>query len=353
MTWNLALSVRDLDKTFGRKRALDRVSFDVKRGDIVGFLGPNGAGKTSVMKIALGLLRADGGAVRLLGREGGAHERDVRLRIGYLQEKPPVYPEMTARAYLAFFARLYEIADPARRVADVLERVGLDGAADRPLAGFSRGMQQRTCLARVMLHAPEFLILDEPMLGLDPAGIAEMRGIFRQMQADGATLLFSSHQLAEMEQVSDRLVFLSQGRVIAQGRKEALMPSATNDGALRAEIDEPAEAALAVLHDSAEVVQAQAEGAHGLRVVLRPAGPDDAGRPDGTAREDRARLSRLLTGAGFTVLSVAETTIGLEEFFLRLTQSGGAGRAQADELNGAPKPGRSEWNSDIRANAAW
>ncbi|MDQ0315900.1 ABC transporter ATP-binding protein [Amorphus orientalis] len=346
MTWDLALSVRELEKSFGRKRALDGVGFDVARGEIVGFLGPNGAGKTTVMKIALGLLRPDAGKVWLFGKEGGSSRRDIRMRIGYLQEKPPIYPEMTARAYLTFFAQVYKVPDPARRVGEVLDRVGLNHAADRVLAGFSRGMQQRTCLARVILHAPEFLILDEPMLGLDPVGIAEMRGIFRQMQEAGATLLFSSHQLAEMEQISDRLVFVSDGRVIAEGAKESLLPSSTHDGALMAEIAESAEAAVRALGDHAEVADVTKVGVGRLRVVVNPAGSAPA------ISDSRVRLSRLLTENGFTVLSVGNAVLSLEDLFLSLTQTKKPERACDDRLDGEPKMGRNQWSSDIGANAA-
>ena len=150
----------------------------------------------------------------VMGHGYGVRQREIRLKIGFLQEKPRIYPEMTALAYLRFFAGRYGIADADRRVGEVLNRVGLSAAADRRLAGFSRGMQQRARLARALLHRPEFLILDEPTLGLDPIGVADMRAIFREMKAEGVTLLFSSHQLAEMERVCDRVIFMRQGRVV-------------------------------------------------------------------------------------------------------------------------------------------
>ncbi len=238
------LEIEGLNKSFQGKRAVDGVNMTVARGEIVGFLGPNGAGKTTVMSIATGLLAPDGGRISLFGVDGGARLTDIRLRMGYLQEKPRIYPDMAARAYLLLFARIYGVPTPQDQVAKVLERVGLSSAADRPLGTFSRGMQQRACLARVMLHEPEFLILDEPTLGLDPTGVADLRTIFREMRDQGTTLLFSSHQLAEMERICDSVIFLLDGRVVAQGRPADLLPGVADDLAMSVELFETVHPAL-------------------------------------------------------------------------------------------------------------
>jgi ABC-type multidrug transport system ATPase subunit len=297
-----ALEVRGLTKSFRGKRAVDGAAFAVARGDVVGFLGPNGAGKTTVMKMVMGLLPPDAGQITLLGAADGA----ARLRIGYLQEKPRLYPDMTARAYLEFFARLHGVAAPARRAAEVLERVTLTAAADRALGSFSRGMQQRACLARVMLHEPEFLLLDEPTLGLDPGGVADMRAIFLEMKGQGVTLLFSSHQLAEMERVCDSVIFMQRGRVIAAGRPADLLPPA--EGAVSVELHEPVAEWLAAIAALPGVVHARVSGAHRAELILSGAGGRDA----------RACLSRALIGLGLTVLSVGGAAPTLEDLFLGL-----------------------------------
>lgn len=308
-----ALRIDDLAKAYGGKRAVDGVSMTVAREEIVGFLGPNGAGKTSVMNMVMGLVKPDAGSIELLGRKAGADDRDTRLRVGYLQEKPRIYPEMTASAYLLLFARLYGVQRADHRVAEVLERVGLRSAANRPLAGFSRGMQQRACLARVMLGEPDFLILDEPTLGLDPAGVADMRDIFLEMRGNGATLLFSSHQLAEMERVCDSVVFLSAGKVIASGRPADLIPACASEQAMTIELAEEVASLLPSISAIPGVEAVRALDGHRLELVQSPA---FAARD---SRRRRADVARSLSAAGYTVLSVATAMPTLEDLFLSLS----------------------------------
>jgi ABC-type multidrug transport system ATPase subunit len=314
MSAETVLSVEKVEKCYGSNRALRGVDLTVQRGEIVGFLGPNGAGKTTLMKIVMGLERADRGRLTILGQTDGARLHDVRRRIGFLQEKPPIYPEMTAQAYLDFFAGIYAVPDPARRVAAVLDEVGLAAAAHRPLGGFSRGMQQRTCLARVMLHRPEFLILDEPTLGLDPPAVADMRESFRTLKAAGTTLLLSSHQLSEVERLCTSVVFIARGMVVAHGRPQDLLPGESNGMRLLLETREPADAVAAVLagSDQVEALTPRPDGQ--LEIVLRSTSvrsPADA----------RAALSQLATSSGFTVLSVAlDQPPTLEALFMHLTQ---------------------------------
>lgn len=311
MTKSAALRIDGLAKAYGGKRAVDGVSMTVSRGEIVGFLGPNGAGKTSVMNMVMGLVKPDAGSIELLDRKAG--DRDARLRVGYLQEKPRIYPEMTATAYLLFFARLHGVQRPERRVAEVLERVGLSKSANRPLAGFSRGMQQRACVARVMLNEPEFLVLDEPTLGLDPAGVADMRDIFLDMRERGATLLFSSHQLAEMERVCDSVVFLSAGKVLAAGRPADLLPACNAEQAMTIELAEDVAPLVSVILAMPGVEAVHAMDDHRLELVQSRA---LAARE---SRQRRADVARSLSAAGLTVLSVATAMPSLEDLFLSLS----------------------------------
>lgn len=317
-----ALRVTGLTRSFNGRRVVDGVDLAVDRGEIMGFLGPNGAGKTTVMNMVMGLLPPHGGEIELLGVKGGAGRREVRMRVGYLQEKPRVYPEMSARRYLGLFARLYGVARPDIRVASVLERVGLDEAADRTLGGFSRGMQQRACLARVMLHEPELLILDEPTLGLDPTGIAEMREIFRQMRAAGTTLLFSSHQLAEMERICDRVAFMRDGKLIASGSPGDLMPAFAAAGRLQIEIYEPIGPALEAIRGLPGVRHAQETGRHKADVTLATASSG--------GRETQALLARELSGLGLTVLHVGIGAPSLEDVFLALAETPRSANQQED-----------------------
>lgn len=314
MTVDAALRVSGLTRSFGRKRAVDGVDLTVERGEIMGFLGPNGAGKTTLMNMVMGLVKPDGGDIELLGVPGGARHRRVRLRVGYLQEKPRIYPELSGRAYLELFARLYGVPEAKKRVGDALDRVGLHAAADRALGTYSRGMQQRTCLARVMLHEPEFLILDEPTLGLDPTGVAGMRDILREMRAAGTTLFFSSHQLAEMERICDRVAFMKDGRLVASGRLGELVPEASSSGPLQVEIYEPVIGHVAAIGALPSVSAVRETGTNRAEIVMTEPAADDN-------RQQRAELARALSGLGLTVLSVSAATPTLEDLFLAFTQN--------------------------------
>lgn len=307
-----ALVVDGLVKAFGTKQAVRHASFSVARGEITGFLGPNGAGKTTVMGMIMGLLGPDAGTIEFFGRRDRGDLSIARARAGYLQERPRIYPDMSARNYLRFFADLYGVPDAAMRVNETLDRVGLRSAADRRLGSFSRGMQQRACLARVMLHRPEFLMLDEPTLGLDPNGVADTRAIFREMKSDGVTLLFSSHQLAEMERVCDSVVFMRDGEVIAAGRPSEIAPTGWGHGGLQVEVFEPIDSALKAISAIREIVDARQVGPQHLRLHLK-AFPGDA-------RAARAQAASLLSVAGLTVLSVDVDTPTLEDVFLGLTR---------------------------------
>lgn len=313
MTAAPSLRVTNLTRSFSGRRVVDGINLTVARGEIMGFLGSNGAGKTTVMNMIMGLLTPDGGEIELMGVKGGARHRSVRLRVGYLQEKPRIYPEMSGRGYLGLFARLYGVPDPAGRVAAVLDRVRLAGAADRGLGTYSRGMQQRACLARVMLHEPEFLLLDEPTLGLDPTGVAEMREILLEMREAGATLFFSSHQLAEMERICDRVAFVKDGRLIASGVPDELVLA--TEGTIRIEIGEKIASAIASIQSLPSVREARAAGEHSADVDLIDAPGDDG-------RAARVALARDLTALGLTVLSITAPRRSLEELFLALAGTG-------------------------------
>ncbi len=306
------LKARGLEKSFGRKRVVHGVDLDIASGEIVGFLGPNGAGKTTVMRMIAGLLTPDRGAVELFGVANGFRRREVRARISYLQEKPSVYPEMSAGSYLSFFASLYGLPGDAKSVAGALDRVGLPNIGRRPLGTFSRGMQQRVCLARCLLHEPQFLLLDEPTLGLDPRGVIDMRDIFLELRNRGVTLMLSSHQLSELERVIDRVVFISHGHVIASGPTADVLAGRLGRRVFEVEMEDPAEQVRGRVAECAGVVAARVESEFTLAVELRA----DFGKSD---RELRARLVRELLAKGMTSVSVGAPH-ALEQLFVELTQ---------------------------------
>ncbi len=224
------VEVRNLKKSYRspmtRKKveALKGVSFAIHAGTITGFLGANGAGKTTTIKCLFELAFADSGETFFFGKPGLTNE--AKSKIGFLPERPYFYDYLTGREFLRFYGQLsgrISRADLAPRVQTLLERVGLGHAGDRPLRGYSKGMLQRIGIAQALIHKPEFIILDEPMTGLDPDGRHEVREIIREVAGQGTAVFFSSHHLSDAESLCERLVVLKKGDLVYEGRTDALM----------------------------------------------------------------------------------------------------------------------------------
>lgn len=217
------LTVHGLKKSFRRLfarpvDALKGVSFEIPPGTVTGFLGANGAGKTTAIKCLLGLAIPDEGEIRFFGQNELAPE--VKSRIGFLPERPYFYEYLTGREFLRFYGQLsgkFTAADLRQRIDKLLERVGLKHAADRPLRGYSKGMLQRIGIAQALVNDPDFIILDEPMTGLDPDGRYEVSEIIRATAKGGTAVFFSSHLLPDAERLCDRLVILKKGELVYQG----------------------------------------------------------------------------------------------------------------------------------------
>jgi ABC-2 type transport system ATP-binding protein len=218
------IEVRGLTKRFGQVLAVEAVSFDVERGTVTGFLGSNGAGKTTTLRMLLGLVRPDAGTATINGRPYRDTEEPLH-KVGAVLEASSFHPGRTARNHLRVQAMVGQ-ADPSR-IDDVLDLVELTGAADRRIGGFSLGMRQRLGLATALLTDPELLILDEPANGLDPEGVRWLRDLLRGLAADGATVLVSSHMLAEVAQTVDAVVILDHGRLITQSSLAELTAGGT------------------------------------------------------------------------------------------------------------------------------
>jgi ABC-2 type transport system ATP-binding protein len=296
----LPVETTGLTKRYGRILAVDDLSITVEPGEVYGFLGPNGAGKTTTLRMLLGLIRPTSGSLRLLGRPPGPTHLD---QVGALIEGPAFYPYLSGRTNLRVLADHAGV--DRSRVGEVLEVVGLaDRARDR-YAGYSLGMKQRLGLAAALLKRPRLLILDEPTNGLDPAGMADMRVTVRELAADGCTVLLSSHLLAEVEQICDRVGVIHEGRLVAETTVDALR----SGGTLRV-VAEPAADAherLALLV-GADHVRATGEG-FDLDV--------DAA--------DAARVNAQLVAAGLEVSRLHWREPDLENTFLELTGGSGHG----------------------------
>lgn len=203
-------------------RAVDGLSFRVEPGEVFGLLGPNGSGKSTTLRMLLGILRPTRGRCRLFGEDPGKAE--VRARVGFLPESPDFYRFLTGRELVRFYGRIcgMDRSRCERRVDAVVERVGLAGAADRPLRTYSKGMLQRIGLAQAIVHEPDLVILDEPTAGMDPIGAGMVAGLVRELRAEGRTVLLCSHLLTQVEAVCDRIAILYQGSLLVCGSLEEL-----------------------------------------------------------------------------------------------------------------------------------
>jgi ABC-2 type transport system ATP-binding protein len=212
------IEVRNLTKRYGDIVAVENVSFAAEKGQILGFLGPNGAGKTTTMRVITGFLPATSGTVRVAGFDIFENALEVRKRIGYLPENPPLYDDMTVTSYLSFVARIKGVAraDAPTAVARVAERCGLNDVLRRTLGNLSKGFRQRAGLAQALIHDPSVLVLDEPTIGLDPKQIIDIRSLIRDLSGE-RTVILSTHILPEVAQLCSKVVIIDRGRIAVEG----------------------------------------------------------------------------------------------------------------------------------------
>jgi ABC-type multidrug transport system ATPase subunit len=219
------LAVEDVSRHFGRRRALSRITFHAQRGAILGLLGPNGAGKSTMLAMLATLLRPTSGVIRYGAIDPAAHGPSLRARIGVLGHDLFLYPELTARENLTFFAGLYQSADPSRAAAQALERAGLLDRADDPVSSFSRGMRQRVALERALIHQPRLALLDEPFTGLDDASAAALVARLGALRDAAAIVVLATHDLDLAEGLLDQAVFLRDGRIVEAVERPAALRS--------------------------------------------------------------------------------------------------------------------------------
>jgi len=309
--------VENLSKRFGATHAVQDISFQVQKGEILGFLGPNGAGKTTTMRILAGSLGATAGTATIGGLDVAQHPRQVKRRLGYLPEAPPLYRDMTVGGYVRFAARIKGVQEVEAATEKVMERVGLTEMRQRLVGHLSKGFQQRAGLAQALVHEPEVLVLDEPTSGLDPAQRKEIRDLIRNLAAGERTVILSTHVLPEVDDLCERVIIIDRGRIAA---KDSIEKLAQAQRLVRLQVGRPSDALLRALEQVPGVSAAEqlAEGSYALR----------------TNRDARADIAR--AAAPYDLLELAGRE-RLEDIYLRLTGSQGAAAAQ----DGA-QPGEAE-----------
>ncbi len=241
---DVLVAVDDLTKHYGPIRAVDGISFEVRRGDVLAFLGPNGAGKTTAMKMITGFLEPDRGSVAVAGFDVATERLAVSRRIGYLPENAPAYGEMTVEAFLRFIAEARELEDASAAIDAVLETTHLRAVRRQTIETLSKGFKRRVGLAQALIHDPEVLILDEPTDGLDPNQKAVVQELIASLSADRCIVL-STHILDEAERVCDRALILSEGRILVDSTPQELVTRAPGHNAVRFRLTEGEPAAVA------------------------------------------------------------------------------------------------------------
>jgi len=210
----MSIVVENLLKQYGEQKAVNKISFNIQKGEIVGFLGPNGAGKSTTMKMITGYLTPDAGKASVCGMDVVAHPIEIKKKIGYLPESNALYYEMYVKEYLSFIGGVHQIENLKSQIDNIIELTGLTIEQKKKIGQLSKGYKQRVGLAAALIHSPEVLILDEPTSGLDPNQIIEIRNLIKQ-QSVNKTVLFSSHILQEVQAICDRIIIINKGNIVA------------------------------------------------------------------------------------------------------------------------------------------
>ena len=339
------IEVRGITKYYGTFKALDNVSFDVARGEVLGFLGPNGAGKSTTMKVLTTYISASEGTARVAGFDVHARPHEVRRRIGYLPETPPLYGDMTVEDYLAFAGRARGLrgADLKRRTGAVVAETGLGPKLKSRVVELSKGFRQRTGLAQALIHDPPVLILDEPTSGLDPMQIIEIRKLIDRLRAERC-IIFSTHILQEATAVASRLVIVNAGRKVADGTSDDLANQAGDSQKVRL-LARGGDGLADALRSVTGVTSVQAlNPPHGYaRFEVGTSG----GAPG--ARSVCEKISALCRERGVTIAELYPQALSLEEIFLHLLRGKQAPAAtvpavESGEVKPATPP-RSDWDA--------
>jgi ABC-2 type transport system ATP-binding protein len=302
------IEVKALTKRYGERVAIDRLTFNANKGEIVGFLGPNGAGKTTTMRILTGFMPATDGEGKVAGFDLMTQGLEVRKRVGYLPEAVPLYPEMTVMGYLDFMAELRRVPGRQDRVDEVMELVNIADRANSYCANLSKGLRQRVGLAQALLHKPDVLIMDEPMDGLDPQQQIEVKKLIRDIGKDH-TVMLSTHILAHAQELADRVIIINKGRIVAEDAPDRLA----------GQIGGGSRISLTVGGDGAGLVEGLA-AVPGVAAV-QAAEPGRFEIEAAPGADPRAQIAAAVVGGGHTLLELRRESATLERIFIELTRA--------------------------------
>ncbi len=306
-----AVYTKGLSKMYGDKPALDSLDLEIECGKIFGYIGPNGAGKTTTIRILAGLLKPSKGRAEILGVDVEKNPQRVKEFVGYMPDSFGVYDNMTLDEYLEFFAAAYRLARKRRRamIEDVLALTDLGSKRRDLVSGFSKGMKQRACLAKTLLHDPAVLILDEPASGLDPRARIEFRELLRELKTMGKTILVSSHILVELSAICDSVGILEQGQLVAAGNVDEILRSLRRhrEFSLKLLERDDEKRAIELLEPLAGVSAVRSDGAV-LRIEITASDAEISAIPSA------------LVGAGIAFIEFAEDVVDLEAAFMKLTE---------------------------------
>ncbi len=302
------VKIENLYKHYGKFVALNHLDLSIEKGELFGFVGPNGAGKTTTMRIISGLLKADGGSVHIDGVDEIKDNQNLKRKIGYMPDFFGVYDNLKAIEYMEFYASVYGITgEKAKSMClELMDLVNLSDKADFYVDGLSRGMKQRLCLARSLVHNPELLILDEPASGLDPRARFEMKGILKNLHDMGKTIIISSHILSELAEMCTTIGIIDKGRMVSKGTVEEIMQKLNTSNPLKIHVVNNIETAVRIIKETPQVENLSIDG---LDITISFDGSE----------EEEAELLKMLVSNDVPVSSYMRETGNLEEVFMMVT----------------------------------
>jgi ABC-2 type transport system ATP-binding protein len=307
----MMLEIKNLNKRYGKFYAVNDLNLSIQEGEIFGFVGPNGAGKSTTMKIICGLLTATSGEVMVDGVDALRHNNKIKEKIGYMPDFFGVYDDLKVDEYLDFYASIYKIRDVNRQktISDLLELVDLGHKRDAYVDNLSRGMKQRLCLARSLIHNPKLLILDEPASGLDPRARVEMKAILKNLKDMGKTILISSHILSELAEMCTSIGVIDSGKLVISGTVSEIMQQIYSKKLIKIKVNDRLEDAVMILKEFPFIDK-----------ITTGENTIQAGFDGGD--EDMSRVLNTLVNKAIPVATFAQLDGNLEDVFMKVTKGG-------------------------------